>query len=388
MNNNFTNKEDLCFNKDNNNSLHNFRINNENNTKLEKSETGFLNIKNNQINNNVNQSAKRAKIDEFYIYYSNIIKSNIFIPPKNIDVISRIDAIIDQEGQSDEYRIRIVNLFKGLCEYIKEKDKKNNIRLNNNDEENIYVIKRIKISDVYDYITKIKKDINPNTKKYNLSRIRKFVRMLNYEPDLNYNIKIGFSKKKECPEKLQEEELFKIINYLKGETTRQQLLIFYFLYYGGLSYSLLSRITIKDLKNSLKILIIKKRKIIKRKIPDIIRNNLYFYITNKKKASKYLFYDSFDKSNLFSRTKLIRNNIIKILGSIEGINNKKIKKLINIFSKNRKSKNLPSKYYYLFDYMFSLGLFSKIKETKKKNTNDLNEDSNAILMDKLDSKEN
>ena len=53
-----------------------------------------------------------------------------------------------------------LQIYANRC--IKEREKPNNIIINDNETENIYIIKYIKISDVYDNITKIKKEININ----------------------------------------------------------------------------------------------------------------------------------------------------------------------------------------------------------------------------------
>lgn len=42
-------------------------------------------------------------------------KAKIIIPPKDVDVIFRLEKIINQEGQSNTYRLRNVTLFTDLC---------------------------------------------------------------------------------------------------------------------------------------------------------------------------------------------------------------------------------------------------------------------------------
>ena len=52
------------------------------------------------------------------------------------------------------------------------------------------------------------------------------------------------------------------------------------------------------------------------------------------------FYDSIDNTNIYTLTKIIKNNISQILDSINGISNETSHFLIKLFSKNRKSKKL------------------------------------------------
>ena len=75
------------------------------------------------------------------------------------------------------------------------------------------------------------------------------------------------------------------------------------------------------------------------------------------------FYDSIDNTNIYTLTKIIKNNISQILDSINGISNETSHFLIKLFSKNRKSKKITSKYYFLFDPNCNLGnLLKKYKD--------------------------
>lgn len=127
------------------------------------------------------------------------------------------------------------------------------------------------------------------------------------------------------------------------------MIIFYFLYFFGLNYSTIARITLKDFKKGFNILTLKKRKIRKYFIPDVIKNKLCEYFHNKNNKSIFFFYDSYHDSNSYTRTTLIKNNIRIILESADGVSSETVKYLLSLFSKMRKSKRLSSKYYFLFD---------------------------------------
>ena len=61
-----------------------------------------------------------------------------------------------------------------------------------NDGKNNDIIKRINISDVYNFIITNNKFKKESTKKYMLLRIRRYIRLLNSEEKLNYKQKIRF----------------------------------------------------------------------------------------------------------------------------------------------------------------------------------------------------
>lgn len=61
-----------------------------------------------------------------------------------------------------------------------------------NDGKNNDIIKRINISDVYNFIITNNKFKKESTKKYMMLRIRRYIRLLNSEEKLNYKQKIRF----------------------------------------------------------------------------------------------------------------------------------------------------------------------------------------------------
>ena len=73
---------------------------------------------------------------------------------------------------------------------------------------------------------------------------------------------------------------------------------------------------------------LKKRKIMKYFIPDVIKNKLSEYFINKNNKSIFFFYDSYHDSNSYTITKLIKNNIRIILESTNGVS---VKYLLSLF---------------------------------------------------------
>ena len=190
------------------------------------------------------------------------------------------------------------------------------------------IIRRINVKDAYNFIHSNNKYSRQKSKNTILSRMRKFVRILNCEENLDFKDKIIIPNKNKIENKNYYKELIKIINHTKESSKPQLLLIFYFLYFSGLNYSTLARITLKDFKKGFNTLTLKKRKIMKYFIPDVIKNKLSEYFINKNNKSIFFFYDSYHDSNSYTITKLIKNNIRIILESTNGVS---VKYLLSLF---------------------------------------------------------
>lgn len=288
--------------------------------------------------------------NDYYYYYSKTKKGYILVPSKTEDIIERLKNILNQENQSEEYKKKILNVFQDLIQYLKEKNPSAIKEIKLKDGKINSIMKRINISDVFNFIENNDKYSKQKSKNYLLSRIRRFVRILNQEENLNFRSKIKFNKKEKTDTNKKEKEIIKIITEIRERGTIQILLIFYFLYFLGLNYSTIARITLKNFKKGFNHLILEKRKKRQFTIPNIIAKDLYDYFVFKKNNSKYLFYDSFNNINNYSRTTLIKNNIKSILESIKEISIETTQDLLFNFSKTRKANKLPIKFYFLFDY--------------------------------------
>ena len=179
--------------------------------------------------------------------------------------------------------------------------------------------------------------------------MRKFVRILNNNKNINYINEIPKTVKNENSLKLTKDELNNIFEYIKFNYNTQILLIFYFIYFLGLTFSKVARIKITDFKSDFSILVEKKEKYKKYMIPNIIANILLYYIKNKTNNSLYLFYDSIKDNKTFTRTQLIRNNISNVIKGCKVFCNIKSEEIIKSFSKKRNSKRLNENLYYLFN---------------------------------------
>ena len=157
-------------------------------------------------------------------------------------------------------------------------------------------------------------------------KMRKYIRIYNEEPKLNYKEKIIQSKRKKEYSNLFEEELYCIIKCLMNKDNCHSILLFYFLFYVGLNFSFVSRINIHNFNSSFTKLILKKEdKCIRHHFSPIITSLLYLYfIKSRTYKSKYYFNDNNNGKSDESRVITIKNQIIDVFKDIPKINEKKI----------------------------------------------------------------
>ena len=120
------------------------------------------------------------------------------------------------------------------------------------------------------------------------SRIRKYIRLLNDELNLNYKKKVSFKNNK------RKEELNILDQILFAKRKMIFNLFFYFfLFYLGFTFSSVLRIRISDFSQALYLLKIKKGKMKKYKNIPIIGKNIFDFIKIMPNETKYVLYDDF-----------------------------------------------------------------------------------------------
>ena len=178
--------------------------------------------------------------------------------------------------------------------------------------------------------------------------MKKYVHLLNEDKTLNYKNKLSFHKKLKQDALLSENELIEVTNEFKNNNDIENLIIFYLLYYSGLSFNSISRIIIDNFKMNFTILKLSKGKIKKNHIPSIITTNLLIFTEQRKNLSHYFFYDYYKENKSISRTQFIKYNFSQSINlSISNFNKKN--EILFDFSKTRKYKILSKKNYFLFD---------------------------------------
>lgn len=297
-------------------------------------------------------------------------------------------AILEKNNLSENYKKKSLLIIRSFINYYINKNN-NKINLLSDDENTNYIKKRIKISDVEDYITNYKKYKNDYTKSNIQFRLRYFIRKINKESNLNYKTKIN-PYPTTSKDRIGPSPIIMLASKLREIGDIVNLLILYFLYFGGLNFSYISRIMIKDLKSAFSVLKLKKgRKIITHYIPNIIKGLLLKYFSQSRTyKSKYLFYDNYLEKKGKSRTQYIKELFITSIYENEILGKEEIKKVVCYFSALRRAKFLSQKYYYLFDLSLSK-IFEKVKKNIDNNINDIgtknldNSPSQEIIMNNL-----
>lgn len=159
--------------------------------------------------------------------------------------------------------------------------------------------------------------------KYNvLSQLRRYIRKLNNEPNLDFKTKI---KVPTFPNKKNNKISFcieAIASKLRKKQDKRNLLILYLLYFGGLNFSYVSRIMIKDIKSHFTIL--KLNKGAKKRVHaflNIIKNLLFdYFLESGTNSSRYLFYDNYLGKKKVTSTQYIKNEFLISINDDNTIN--------------------------------------------------------------------
>jgi hypothetical protein len=167
---------------------------------------------------------------------------------------------------------------------------------------------------------------------------------------------------------------------LKEKYDLQIIIIFYFLYYLGLTFSTVSRIRITDLKDNPYLLKIKKGNIKKFKIISSIAKNICDFIKQKPNETLFLFYDDIKDCKSVTRVNFIRDKIKNVLKISKIPSSSKIRELMSIFSKTRAPKRLSEKMKKFFDMDIIISNDSISKELNLYDTNDKFREESKIAL--------
>ena len=300
------------------------------------SEKGF-NINNKNINKDIIKLTKNSKSFE------------------KMDLITKLSLILENQKITKTEKNRTKNIFQNFINYLNNNNNSINKKKNHKPSNSFIYDKRIKITDVtkfIDYKYKQSTDLTIHNMKI---RMRKYVRLLNNEPKLNFQKKLNKIIQNNHSEDNKSKDIKKIIKYLSSKSNLLNILLFYFLYFIGLNYSLVSRLMIKNFKQDFKVLLIQKgTKIIKHYFPKQIINVLYYYFMESRSfKSKYFFNDNIKEQKHQSRTQYIKNEVKEFFDEIPDIKEINKQKLLSEFSRLRNSKRLTKNSYCLFDQTFT-----------------------------------
>ena len=223
---------------------------------------------------------------------------------------------------ADNYKNEIRKYFFGLFDYISKKGEKVlNIKKNKkssklmlNENSN-----KINMSIVASFVNETFQNYQNETRNYILSKIRKYVRLLNNNFTQNFDFKITFKKNNKENTVLTYYELEYITSSFKKKNDIENLTIFYFLYYSGLNFTSISRILLRNFKNGFQTVYIKKGSLKKVSIPIVIQNCLIKLFYEKNNNCNYFFYESFSGNDKITRIEYIKKKFSSVLNSFKEI---------------------------------------------------------------------
>ena len=133
--------------------------------------------------------------------YKTPIKYKSIISGNSSDIFQDINDELIKINASNIYRKKVTKLFEELVDYLIF-TKKNREIIDNYKNYNKFIIKRIKVKDIEDFINDKYRTAQPSTIANIKSRIRRFVRIINNEP------KLDFSKKIQRPKVSKNSDMF------------------------------------------------------------------------------------------------------------------------------------------------------------------------------------
>lgn len=302
-----------------------------------------------------NESIKKSNSNNSSSF-NNLQKKNSYYY-NNKYIINKLKNIVNNTNLSDEYKKRIISLFKNFLNFQTQGNKKNEKYSNflkkfNNGTK----IEKIKINDVLNYVEENTNFKSESTKYYNLLKFRKFIRLINNEKNLNYNQKL-INIKKDDKFFITEKELYSIINNLKDNDDLENLCVFYLLYIKGFNFTMISRIRIIDFKSGFSKLIIKKSKTMKYAIPSLLKKKLEEISMNNNFSSQFFFYNNISENKNNRRATFIRNIFKNIINNSFGITEERKIEILNILSSKRKPKINFNDDIFFNDFGFTFGFF-------------------------------
>lgn len=147
---------------------------------------------------------------------------------EKIDLITRLSLKVEYQDITKTEKTRIKNLFKNFVNYLNDNKSKNKRKMTTL-SKNIILAKRIKIIDINKFID-AKYKHSTNLTIHNMKNIiRKYARLLNIEPKLNFQKKYSKIIHKKYLKYNKSKDINIIIKYIARKSNLLNILLFYFL---------------------------------------------------------------------------------------------------------------------------------------------------------------
>lgn len=270
----------------------------------------------------------------------------VYFNRKNHHLFLRLSAILYNEKKKPYYRKIVFRLFKYLFIYL-EKIQSSTIKIITKYGNKYYYSNKLNIKDAETFF--LSTDKKESTKYYYLYIIKKYITILNKKKKIKFNASI---KKQKKIAKYNITNIRNLINKIKQVNDIEMLCAFYILFFCGLNFYQLSKLSYNSYNQKTKYLVFysykfKKKILKKKKIPQQI--NQYFNKCFKNKRSGFLFFndleDKIGNSRKFQIKKLFKDFLTKKLK----LSLIKTKKYIEELNVERNSKRLGINFKYLFE---------------------------------------
>ena len=293
--------------------------------------------------NNKNNSDNSFKKKKKQFYYNT----------KRHDLYLRILSILAKQKVKKYYKNLVIRLFTYFFVYLEKIDSKSlNITIKNNIK--YYYSARLYIKDAEDLFLNM--NLANSTKLYYLNIIRKYLKIL------NKNNKIHFYNTSNLYQKNKNNLAFQnrtIIQKLKDYGNVEYLCSYYCLYFLGISYYQLSKLTYNNIKQDGNIICFisykSKRKILKKKKIHKSLKPYFNEFYQGKNLFEYLFFkDIKDKENGETRKNQIKITMTTFLKKTLKIPSKKLKEFNDFVEDERPSIKFGSNSKYYFNQDITL----------------------------------
>lgn len=289
-------------------------------------------IKKKNENNDKNTSNKSQE----FVYFNN----------KRHDLFLRIKSILYNEKKKPYYEKIVLRLFKYLFIYL-EKTQSRNIKIITKNRKKYYYSNNLNIKDAEKLF--LNTDKKESTKYNYLNIIKKYINILNKKKTIKFTSPIKRQKKLE---KYNICDIRNLIYKIKQVNNIEMLCALYTLFFFGLNFYQLSKLSYNNYNQKDKSLVFYsykfKKKILKRKkIPKSMDQYFNKYFTNKK--SGFLFFNDLKDENGNSRKFQIKKKCKDFLTKKLKLSLPKAKKYIEKLDVERNSKRLGIKLKYVFE---------------------------------------
>ena len=270
----------------------------------------------------------------------------IYYNRKNHHLFLRLKAILYKKKKKPYYRKIVLRLFKYLFIYL-EKIQSSTIKIITKHGNKYYYSNKLNIKDAEIFF--LSTDKKESTKYYYLNIIKKYITILNKKKKINFNTSI---KRQNKIAEYNISNIRNLINKIKQVNNIEMLCAFYILFFCGLNFYQLSKLSYNSYSKKTECLAFysykfKKKILKKKKIPKQI--NQYFNKCFKNKRSGFLFFsdlkDEIGNSRKFQIKKIFKDFFTKKLK----ISLIKTKKYIEELDVERNSKRLGIHFKYLFE---------------------------------------